>query len=292
MSKVQREETFYGSGKVYSRPYVKQGAGAFPVIADPSAVTAAEVAELVAYLKATMVSDYQIGYLKNGFDVKIDTNTLSDHSDLGEMKIDVITEETGTCTFSLFNCSIDVIADQYPTAAYSKDPTSQIEVAEVGGLANMDDTEHVIVFYHSDTQNGDTIAICVGKNMSGFENAWKQDAVTPFTCTFNMRPFTTDGRFYRLVHSPAGYDWSDTPVTPTVSSIAMKTQPTKTTYAINDELDVTGAVITATYSDSTTADVNVTSAMCSGFDSSTAGEKTVTVTYQSKTTTFTVTVSE
>lgn len=77
----------------------------------------------------------------------------------------------------------------------------------------------------------------------------------------------------------------------TVSSIAMKTQPTKTTYSTGDELDVTGAVITATYSDSTTADVNVTAAMCSGFDSSTTGEKTVTVTYQTKTTTFTVTVS-
>lgn len=287
MPKTQREETFYGSGKVYSRNYDKT---TFPAVADPKAVTAAEAQAIITFLKGIMVSDYQIGYLKNGFTFKIDTNTLSDHSDLGEMKIDVITEETGTCEFSLFNCSIDVIAEQYPTAAYSKDDDTGLEIAEVGGLANMDDTEHVIVFYHADTQNGDTIAICVGKNMSGFETAWKQDSVTPFTCTFNARPYTADGRFYRLVHMPKGYDWGDTPVTPTVSSIAMKTQPTKTTYSVNDELDVTGAVITAAYSDSTTADVNVTSAMCSGFDSSTAGEKTVTVTYESKTTTFTVTV--
>lgn len=77
----------------------------------------------------------------------------------------------------------------------------------------------------------------------------------------------------------------------TVSSISMKTQPTKLTYSTGESLDVTGAVITAAYSDSTTQDVNVTSAMCSGFDSSTTGEKTVTVTYESKTTTFTVTVS-
>ena len=77
----------------------------------------------------------------------------------------------------------------------------------------------------------------------------------------------------------------------TVSSIAMKTQPTKTTYSTGESLDVTGAVITATYSDSSTQDVNVTTAMCSGFDSSTTGSKTVTVTYEGKTTTFTVTVS-
>lgn len=98
--------------------------------------------------------------------------------------------------------------------------------------------------------------------------------------TFNM----TTGEFTE------GTSPTPTPA-PTVSSIAMKTQPTKTTYSVNDELDVTGAVITATYSDTTTEDVNVTAAMCSGFDSSTTGEKTVTVTYESKTTTFTVTVS-
>ena len=290
MPKTQREETFYGSGKVYSQPYNK---ATFPAVLNSAAVTHAEALAIIAFLKGIMVSDYQIGYLKNGFNFKIDTNTLSDHSDLGEMKIDVITEETGTCTFALFNCSIDVIAEQYPTAAYSKDAATQLEIAEVGGLSNMDDTEHVIVFYHSDTQNGDTIAICVGKNMSGFETAWKQDSVTPFTCTFNARPFTTDGRIYRLIHMPAGYKWNDEPdPAPTVSSVEMKTQPTKTTYSVNDELDVTGAVITATYTDTTTEDVNVTSAMCSGFDSSTAGEKTVTVTYEGKTTSFTVTVSE
>lgn len=283
MSKVQREETFYGSGKVYSRAYDKT---TFPAVADPSSITPAEAQAIIAYLKATMVSDYQVGYLKNGFDVKIDTETLSDQSDLGEMKIDTVTKETGTCTFALFNCSIDVIAEQYPTAAYSKDNTTGLEITEAGGLANMDDTEHVIVFYHSDTQNGDTIAICVGKNMSGFETAWKQDSVTPFSCTFNMRPFTADGRFYRLVHTPSGFNWGAS-----VSSVAMKTQPTKTTYSVGEELDVTGAVITATYDDSTTADVNVTTAMCSGFDSTTAGNKTVTVTYEGKTTTFTVTVS-
>jgi len=286
MAKTQREETFYGSGKVYSRAYDK---ATFPPIANPGTMTHAEAIAVINYLKETMVSDYQIGYLKNGFDFKIDTNTLSDHSDLGEMKIDVITEETGTCTFALFNCSIDVIAAQYPTAAYSKDASTQLEIAEVGGLANMDDTEHVIVFYHSDTKNGDTMAICVGKNMSGFETAWKQDSVTPFSCTFNAQPFTSDGRIYRLAHTPAGFDWSAAPVT--VSSITMKTQPTKTTYAEGDPLDVAGAVITATFSDTTTDDINVTADMCSGFDSSTTGEKTVTVTYGGKTTTFTVTVS-
>lgn len=204
MAKEIRHETFYGSGKVYSAKYDKSK---FPAIAKVKEITKEEAEALIAWLKTIMTEDNQVGYLKNGFDVLIETETLSDQSDLGEMKVDEITKEKGTCTFSLFNCSLETIATQYPTAAYGTETTTGIEVTDVGGLDNMDDTEHVIVFHHSSTQAGDTIAICVGKNMSGFENAWKQDAVTPFTCKFNMQPFTDSGRFYRLVHTPKGYQW-------------------------------------------------------------------------------------
>ena len=79
--------------------------------------------------------------------------------------------------------------------------------------------------------------------------------------------------------------------TPTVSSIAIKSAPTKTTYNVGDSLDLTGAQITVTKSDSSTEDKNITSDMVSGFDSSTAGTKTVTVTYEEKTATFDVTVN-
>jgi hypothetical protein len=76
--------------------------------------------------------------------------------------------------------------------------------------------------------------------------------------------------------------------TKTLSSIAV-TPPSKTTYAINEQLNTAGMVVTATYSD------NSTETVASGFttstlDSATAGEKTITVTYQSKTATFNVTV--
>ncbi|MDR2702430.1 MAG: bacterial Ig-like domain-containing protein [Spirochaetaceae bacterium] len=82
---------------------------------------------------------------------------------------------------------------------------------------------------------------------------------------------------------------NDSDTTKTVTSITI-TPPTKTTYNIGDTLDLTGIVVTATYSDSTTETVSVNAANVSGFDSSTAGSKTLTVTYQGKTATFTVTV--
>ena len=80
---------------------------------------------------------------------------------------------------------------------------------------------------------------------------------------------------------------------PELSSITV-TAPTKTTYNIGEELDTTGMVVTANYSDystkEVTSDVNL-----SGFDSSTAGEVTVTVSYTEKentvSETFNVTVT-
>jgi len=79
--------------------------------------------------------------------------------------------------------------------------------------------------------------------------------------------------------------------TKTLTSIAVTTPPIKTSYNVGETpLSTTGMVVTATYSDGTKAPV--TDYTTSGFDSTTAGTKTITVTYQGKTTSFTVTVSD
>lgn len=81
-----------------------------------------------------------------------------------------------------------------------------------------------------------------------------------------------------------------------VASIAVTTQPTKTEYAIGDALDLSGMVVTATMSDGTTAaELGEGEYTVSEFDSSTVGEKTLTVTYAadtSLTATLKVTVKE
>ncbi len=75
----------------------------------------------------------------------------------------------------------------------------------------------------------------------------------------------------------------------TVSSVAVQSPPTKTTYTVGDKFDASGLTIKATMSDGTTKTLS------SGFtvstpDMSTAGTKTVTVSYGGKTATFTITV--
>jgi hypothetical protein len=63
-------------------------------------------------------------------------------------------------------------------------------------------------------------------------------------------------------------------------------------YAVGEDLDLIGLVITGTYSDETTKAETVSASNISGYDANTVDEQTVTVTVGGKTATFTVTVSE
>jgi uncharacterized repeat protein (TIGR02543 family) len=78
--------------------------------------------------------------------------------------------------------------------------------------------------------------------------------------------------------------WLDMP-----TSIIIKTNPTKTTYTQGQSLDITGAVITANFSDGTKLDILVTSDMVSGYNMNSAGQQTLTITYETQSTTFNIT---
>ena len=77
-----------------------------------------------------------------------------------------------------------------------------------------------------------------------------------------------------------------------IKSIAIKTKP-KTSYKVNDTLDTSGLVITATKKDGTTTEVTTgfTVSPANGTKLEKAGTVTVTVTYQKLTATFNVTVN-
>ena len=77
----------------------------------------------------------------------------------------------------------------------------------------------------------------------------------------------------------------------TLSGIAVTTLPTKVEYPVGEAFDATGMVVTATYSDETTAPVAAyTTDAPETF--ATAGTVTITVTFEGKTASFDVTVSE
>lgn len=117
-------------------------------------------------------------------------------------------------------------------------------------------------------------------------------------------PFITDGAKVSVVGlASIGEVVSDSDMHPRIrvrdrseianialTSITVTNQPAKTQYLVGESLDLAGLVVTGTYDNGTSAPITITSSNISGFDSSTAGSKTVTVTYGGKTATFSVTV--
>ena len=79
--------------------------------------------------------------------------------------------------------------------------------------------------------------------------------------------------------------------TPTIVGISINTDNVKKSYNINENLDLTGLVVTAKYSDNNTKVVtDYTTNPANGTKFDTVGDKTVTVTYQGLSETFTVNV--
>ena len=69
---------------------------------------------------------------------------------------------------------------------------------------------------------------------------------------------------------------------PTLESIDIKGS-IQTEYAINERLNLNGAKLILTYSNDSQKELDVTASMVSGFDTTTAGNKTLTITYKEKT---------
>ncbi len=107
-------------------------------------------------------------------------------------------------------------------------------------------------------------------------------AVTAGTATITVT--TADGNYTAkctiTVNKPAA----------TLNSISISSKPTKTTYELGEALNTSGLKLKLTYSDGSSKIVS-DGFTVSGFNSSTAGTKTVTVSYEGKTTSFSVTVN-
>ena len=78
-----------------------------------------------------------------------------------------------------------------------------------------------------------------------------------------------------------------------LNNIEVLSKPTKLSYIQNYEtLNLSGGKLKVTYNDNTTETIDMTNVQTTGFDNSTLGTKTITVTYEGKTATFNVSIVE
>ena len=125
---------------------------------------------------------------------------------------------------------------------------------------------------HGDAAGAYTIAISLAPNATG------EDRTATITITCN-------GEKISITVTQTATKENGDPYDATLESIAVTTQPTKTTYEVGEAFDPAGMIVTATYSDGSTAPVTVTAEMLT-YDFSTAGEnKSVMITYEDKTAT-------
>ncbi|MDO4987058.1 MAG: bacterial Ig-like domain-containing protein [Candidatus Saccharibacteria bacterium] len=82
--------------------------------------------------------------------------------------------------------------------------------------------------------------------------------------------------------------------TRSVTDIAITTAPTQTVYSVGQSLDISGMMLTITYSDGTTSRVSASSLdlTTSGYDPVRTGVQTITVNFEGKTDTFNITVTD
>lgn len=125
---------------------------------------------------------------------------------------------------------------------------------------------------------------------------WFTDLAATVKADLAQYVITSDITFYAGWTVKQADDEQDPPPAeePTLSSITV-TPPTKTQYVVGQTVSYDGLKVTARYSDDTTEEITsgyTVSTEAANIDTSAKGTTTVTVTYEGKTATFTVTVVE
>jgi len=119
------------------------------------------------------------------------------------------------------------------------------------------------------------------------DNSTEMAAVT----TVNIAGFNSATAGQKTLYAVVGDKAASFTVTViALTGIEITRLPDKTVYRIGEELDITGIEVTATYSDNSTETAAVIAANIAGFNSATAGQKTLYVVVGDKTASFTVTV--
>ena len=146
------------------------------------------------------------------------------------------------------------------------------------------------IYYLDIDKNGENSTSVVYK----FKLRVKSDISDNKSVSFDL----SDSSIFKQFNTPDKFTYTTIPTTVNViakelSSIEVSKNPDKINYFTgSNDIDVTGGKVKLMYSNGTSEEIDMTSDMCSKVDLSSAGTKTVTVTYQGKTTTFEVVVAD
>jgi hypothetical protein len=175
----------------------------------------------------------------------------------------IVGEKSATFTVIVTESSVELTKIEV-VALPAKSVYYTGEEFEVSGLT-------IKMIYSDGTTNIESVGI---GNISGFESATAGEKTLTVTLSGKTTTFNVVVKAVEL------------------TKIEIATLPTKTSYKIGETLDITGLVVKGIYSDGTTKIEKISINNVSGFDSKTAGTKTLKVIVGEKSITFTVIVTE
>ena len=123
---------------------------------------------------------------------------------------------------------------------------------------------------------------------------YNDNSVTPITTGFEVNGFesaTTGDQIITVTYLNFTTEFLVTVNEITLTNVEILSAPAQTTYWVGDSLNAAGLVLNLTFSDGSNELVD-SGYDISGFDSTTPGQNTVTVTYQGFTVSFVVTINE
>ena len=195
------------------------------------------------------------------------------------------TTKTITSGFTCTPTTLDTAGAQKITVSYGGKTTSfnltveNVVLSKIAIKTNPAKTS----YYAGDTLNTSGLTLTATYN-----NGTTKTITNGFTCTPTTLS-TAGTQKVTVTYGGKTANFNVTVTAVTVSSISIKTTPSKMSYFVGDTLDTTGLTLTATYNNGTTKTVS-SGFTCTPEALNTAGSQEITVTYSGKTTTFDVNV--
>ena len=187
----------------------------------------------------------------------------------------------------VFNVSVSVNSNKYVEFKNAKFYTPSVEKTDPtitfnDGSVRIGKTLDLSTLFTSNSSGAVTYSITSGDSYASIDGSTLTAGATTGSVTVQASQATT------LTYNAKTATATITVVDPALSSIAITTEPTKTTYDEGDLFDATGMVVTATFADASTEDVTASCTWApSGALSTSDTEITVSYTYNAVTKTDT-----
>lgn len=178
--KGSKKKVTLGSGKLY----IKEFMGALP--------------KTFKQLIKDMITDKNhAGWIKGGANIEYKPTMTTEKDDLGMVVKEILTDEEAIFKSGLFTWNAETLAKLTSTARITtendEETGKKYRVLKIGGTANDDGKQYVLLFVHEDPIEGNCYLAVVGRNTAGFTITFAADSATVIDAEFTCKPQDEEG---------------------------------------------------------------------------------------------------